>query len=129
MSAELARRLVALDAKATPGPWHEHEHNWQEASVMAKRRLLGTFQIDEESDAEYQSGNEARLVVALRNALPQLLRALAVADAPVDDRMLREAHAMCPSPLPHLDRMRWMANYIHNEQHKRAAAILASWRR
>ncbi|OZI26675.1 hypothetical protein CAL26_04965 [Bordetella genomosp. 9] len=27
-------------------------------------------------------------------------------------KAMREAHALCPADLPHLDRMRWMADYV-----------------
>ena len=64
MSAELLRELVRLDRDATPGPW-----TWVSDEVE-----------DADGHARYLCNNGA-LSLALRNNLPQILRALAVQEA------------------------------------------------
>lgn len=78
-SAVLARELAELDKVATPGPWSELEHSWQETRLYAGHRRLAGFSTSEESEEdEYQSTHETSLIVALRNNLPAILRALCV---------------------------------------------------
>jgi hypothetical protein len=79
MTTDLLRQLAELDAKATPGPWSELEHSWQETGLYAGHRRLAGFSIGEdEEDAEYQSTHETSLIVALRNNLPTIMKALSV---------------------------------------------------
>ncbi|WP_427183649.1 hypothetical protein ACL598_17745 [Bordetella bronchialis] len=49
-------------------------------------------------------------------------------------KAMREAHALCPTELPHLDRMRWMADYVERAIIAQARAEMraemqpAAWR-
>lgn len=117
----LVERMRALDAKATAGPWYTLDPPWlpsgTETSILAESpdphvaRFICDFDLwalDDEADAARKSecpDADADLIVAIRNALPDLLtlierqaarieaaEAMAGALNAVSDAMLRDAN-------------------------------------
>ena len=97
VSMSLANQIEALSAAATPGPWFTLDPPWlpsdSETSILAESpdphvaRFICDFDLwaalDDEADADRKSQNpdgDATLIVALRNAVPQIVAALRAAD-------------------------------------------------
>jgi hypothetical protein len=78
-SMTLAERLKALGEKATPGPWDVSEHQFPDPPFEGQlEREHGIYPpLGESGPVALLSGpRNAELIVALRNALPELLAAL-----------------------------------------------------
>ena len=75
-----SEKLKALD-EATPAPWH------QSAKRVVEMNHRSTIAVVSE---HYGSENDARLIAALRNALPQIVAALEIAETnlPIYDAAL-----------------------------------------
>ena len=93
----LSTTLQELSDAATPGPWFTLDPPWlpsdSETSILAESpdphvaRFICDFDLwaalDDEADADRKSQNpdgDATLIVALRNAVPQIVAALRAAD-------------------------------------------------
>lgn len=73
---ETLARLRALHANATPGPWHwDSDAEDDSGLVYGQAEQIATTHGSGESHAV----NDARLIAAMRNALPALLDALDIA--------------------------------------------------
>lgn len=94
MSDDLRSRLEALAAKATPGPWHvgcqndalfltagrppalSNDHPWHDAPRVA---LAKVYDQSESDVLPIEAETNAALIVALVNALPEIIAALSAA--------------------------------------------------
>lgn len=103
LGGELGKRLAELDKKATPGGWGFHDAVNHHCLTAGCDDMGGYIYV------ENDDGTNGELIVALRNNLPAILEALAVAEIVKRDltRPPFQSHAAFTK--------------------RRAAEILASW--
>lgn len=67
--------LAALDAKATPGPWSDESHECLNIRAPQGHAICRICWLTDKGRIDNEEGHaNAALIVAMRNALPELLR-------------------------------------------------------
>lgn len=95
--ASSSRSLEALLAAATPGPWDDGEDRTEHGTSYWPRGPDGVY-LMAGNHGEVQDGNDAALIVALRNVAPELLAVVRAAErvrgAPVLDSIRELGRAL-----------------------------------
>lgn len=99
MTNDLADRLRELEKKSTPPPWHAPDPGWQPPESMGMRdqypdgwwpEHVKDYRVNADAlDSEEENGvayqleqDDAKLIAAMRNALPAILAALETLSSP-----------------------------------------------
>ena len=121
----LSARLRELAGRATPGPWNVETVPTQIGMCHKIMPLKGCFYVDgmqeySRNDPSFARQNaDPELIVALRNALPELLAALELADVLGEPLIADNAMFAClvctgethnqGTPFPHAETCKWTA--------------------
>lgn len=82
---DLHTRIAELAAKATPGAWSHYTEHEQTGFRMVRTYIQG---YDGEHLASRMDPDDAALIVTLRNAIPEILAALCIAERVMDEDWL-----------------------------------------